>query len=443
MNNVLISQNKHWEKRYENLYKREVFEKLVKNLSLKHIQVLQGIRRSGKSSLFKLLINELCLNTDPMEILYINLDDPFFMKYSNEPTGFYEIIQTAKKLTQKNIKYLFLDEVQAINGWEKFVKSVYDSEEFTKIFITGSNSSLLNSQFATLLSGRYISTKVYPLSFSEILEINGIDNFLKLNKELPKVLKLVDDMMNYGSFVEVYELDDEFKREVLSTYYETILLKDCVANNQIRDIKSFKELGFYALTNLTSLYSYISLSKVLKINDKSIKDYISFLENSYLFSELKLFSYSLKEQINNKKKLYLSDNGFISLGYAFSSNYGKLLENLVFTELQKADFEIFYFNSDFECDFIAKKANKIIAIQVCYSLTEENKKREINAFLKLPFNVDEKYIITYNQRDKIDDIEVISFWEYFQGFNNNWNEDIKELSGSWGDFLSAKKIENI
>ena len=101
MNNVLISQNKHWEKRYENLYKREIFQKLVKNLSLKHIQVLQGIRRSGKSSLFKLLINELCLNTDPMEILYINLDDPFFMKYSNEPTGFYEIIQTAKKLTQK------------------------------------------------------------------------------------------------------------------------------------------------------------------------------------------------------------------------------------------------------------------------------------------------------------------------------------------------------
>lgn len=413
MNNVLISQNKHWEKRYENLHKREIFPKLVKNLSLKHIQVLQGIRRSGKSSLFKLLINELCLQTDPLEILYINLDDPFFMKYSNDPTGFYEIIQTAKKLTQKDIKYLFLDEVQAISAWEKFVKSVYDSEDFTKIFITGSNSSLLNTQFATLLSGRYISTKIYPLSFSEILQINNIDNFLKLNKELPKVLKLVDDMMNYGSFVEVYELENEFKREVLSTYYETILLKDCVANNQIRDIKSFKELSFYALTNLTSLYSYISLSKVLKINDKSVKEYISFLENSYLFSELKLFSYSLKEQINNKKKLYLSDNGFMNLGYSFSSNYGKLLENLVFTELQKEDSEIFYFNSDFECDFIVKQADKIIAIQVCYTLNEENRKREINAFLKLPFKVDEKYIITYNQKDKIDDIEVISFWEYF------------------------------
>lgn len=106
------------------------------------------------------------------------MDDPFFTKYSNDPTSFYEILQSAKKLTQKEIKYLFLDEVQAIEGWEKYVKSVYDSNEFEKIFITGSNSSLLNSEFATLLTGRYISTKVYLLSFKEILDINGIKSFL-------------------------------------------------------------------------------------------------------------------------------------------------------------------------------------------------------------------------------------------------------------------------
>ena len=263
MNNVLISQNKHWDYSYKNLYERDVFEKLLLNLQTKQIQVLQGIRRSGKSSLFKLMINHLSQNIDPQEILYINLDDPFFTKYSNNPKSFYEILQTAKKLTQKEIKYLFLDEVQAIKGWEKYVKSVYDSNEFEKIFITGSNSSLLNGEFATLLTGRYISTKVYPLSFHEILNINGIKSFLELNKQLPKVLKLVDDMMNYGSFVEVYQLQDDLKREVLSSYYDTILLKDCIANNQIRDIKGFKELSFYALSNLTSLYSYSSLAKAV------------------------------------------------------------------------------------------------------------------------------------------------------------------------------------
>jgi len=413
MNNVLISQNKHWENTYKNLYERDVFQKLLTNLQTKHIQVLQGIRRSGKSSLFKLMINYLSQNTDPKEILYINLDDPFFTKYSNDPKSFYEIIQTAKKLTQKEIKYLFLDEVQAIKGWEKYVKSVYDSNEFEKIFITGSNSSLLNGEFATLLTGRYISTKVYPLSFKEILRINDIKSFLELNKHLPKVLKLIDDMMNYGSFVEIYQLQDELKREVLISYYDTILLKDCIANNQIRDIKGFKELSFYTLSNLTSPYSYSSLSKAIKLNDKSVKDYIQALENCYLFSELKLFSYSLKEQINNKKKLYLCDNGFMNLSYSFSANYGKLLENLVFSELEKRGYEIYFYNKDIECDFIVKKEDNTIAIQVCYELDEQNKIREINGIKKLPFNVNEKYIITYNQKDTIENIEVVSFWEYF------------------------------
>lgn len=414
MNNVIISQNRHWDNSYKNLCDRDIFQKLIKNLNSKHIQVLHGIRRSGKSSLFKLMINHLSENIDPQEILYINLDDPFFTKYSNDPTSFYEIIQAAKKLTQKEIKYLFLDEVQAIYGWEKYIKSVYDSNVFKKIFITGSNSTLLSGEFAMLLTGRYISTKVHPLSFKEILQINGIKNYLELNKQLPKVLKLIDDMMLYGSFVEVYQIQDDLKREVLSSYYETILLKDCIANNQIRDIKGFKELSFYSISNITSLYSYSSLSKALTLNDKSIKEYIQALEDCYLFSELKLFSYSLKEQMNNKKKLYLCDNGFMNLGYNFSSNYGKLLENLVFSELQKIGYEIYFYNKERECDFIVRKENKTIVIQVCYELNDQNINREINGIKKLPFNVDERYIITYNQNlPSFENIKIVSFWEYF------------------------------
>lgn len=413
MNNVLLAQNKHWEKPYENLHQREIFASLLTNLATKHIQVLQGIRRSGKSTLFKLLINHLSLSTDPQEILYLNLDDPFFMKYSHHATGFYGIIQLAKKLTNKPIKYLFLDEVQAIDGWERYVKSVYDSGEFSKIFITGSNSSLLNGDLATLLSGRYVSTKIYPYSFRELLHINQITTYMELNKQLPKVLNIIDEMMQYGSFAEIYELPNEMKRELIKTYYDTILLKDCVANNQIRDIKSFKELSFYSLTNLTSLYSYATLAKAIDINDKSIKEYVAYLEDSYLFCELKLFSYSLKTQQNNKKKLYLSDNGFLLLGYSFLSNYGKLLENLVYSELQKRDFEVYYFSGNVECDFIAKKEQKTIAIQVCFELNPQNQKRELDGVAKLPFDVDEKYIITYNQNNTIEEIKIVSFWEFF------------------------------
>jgi predicted AAA+ superfamily ATPase len=413
MNNVIMAQNKHWNESYKNLYKREIFKKLERNLQTKHIQVIQGIRRSGKSTLFKLLINHLSQTIDPQEILYVNLDDPFFTPYRNDARKFYDIIQVAKKLTQKKVKYLFLDEVQNMKGWESYVKSVYDSELFTKIFVTGSNSTLLEGELATLLTGRYLSVQVHPLSFREILDINNINTYMQQIEEQPKVLKLVDDMMLHGSFVEVYDHDEEFRRDILNSYYQTILLKDCVANHTLRDVKSFKELSFYLLSNITSLYSYNSLGKAVGINDKSAKEYLSYLEESYLCTELKQFSFSLKEQQNAKKKIYFNDNGFVSLSFKFSSNVGKLLENLVLTELIKENYEVYFYNKGFECDFIVRKEGKIMAIQVCYELTAENRKREFNGLIKLPFEVDEKIVISYNQTEQLDDMRVISFWEYF------------------------------
>jgi len=413
MKNVIIAQNRHWSEPHKNLYERDIFQTLVRNLQTKHIQVVQGIRRSGKSTLFKLLINHLSQVVDPLEILYVNLDDPFFTPYQKDATKFYDIVTEAKKLTQREVKYLFLDEVQNIQGWESYVKSVYDSELFVKIFVTGSNSTLLEGELATLLTGRYLSVQVYPLSFKEILKINHITNYLQLVKEQPKVLKLVDDMMEYGSFVEVYEHDEAFRRDILKSYYQTILLKDGVTNNAIRDVKSFKELSFYLLSNVGSLYSYNSLAKAIAIHDKSAKEYLSYLEESYLCSELKQFSFSLKEQQNAKKKLYFNDNGFLLLSFKFSSNFGKLLENLVLTELLKQEYEVYFYNKNFECDFIAQKENKTVAIQVCYELTNENRKREFNGLKKLPFEVDEKIVLTYKQSEKSEEIRVVSFWEYF------------------------------
>ncbi len=413
MQNVIITQNTHWNKKYQNLYKRDIFERLERNLQTKHIQVIQGIRRSGKSTLFKLLINHLSQTIDPQEILYVNLDDPFFTPYQKDATKFYDIVQTAKKLTQKEVKYLFLDEVQNMKGWESYVKSVYDSELFTKIFVTGSNSTLLEGELATLLTGRYLSVQVHPLSFREILHINNINSYMQQVAAQPKILKLVDDMMSHGSFVEVYDHSKDFRRDILNSYYQTILLKDCVSNHAIRDVKSFKELSFYLLSNITSLYSYNSLGKAVGINDKSAKEYLSYLEESYLCTELKQFSFSLKEQQNAKKKVYFNDNGFVSLSFKFSSNMGKLLENLVLTELIKGEYEVYFYNKNFECDFIAKKEGKIVAIQVCYELNDGNRKREFNGLKKLPFEVDEKVVITYNQTEIVEDMRVISFWEFF------------------------------
>jgi len=130
MNNILISQNKHWENTYKNLYERDVFQKLLTNLQTKHIQILQGISRSGKSSLFKLMINYLSQSTEPKDILYINLDDPFFTKYSNDPKSFYEIIQTAKKLTQKDT----IENIEVVSFWEYFLNKKAQTLEKKKLF---------------------------------------------------------------------------------------------------------------------------------------------------------------------------------------------------------------------------------------------------------------------------------------------------------------------
>lgn len=147
MDKILLAQNKHWRgEPYEGLINRRALSSLLKKLHLKEIQVLLGVRRSGKSSIFKLLINHLAQNVDPGKILYLNLDDPYYAEVWKDPKTLYSILETAEKLTAAKIEYIFLDEIQNVRDWEKFIKSVYDSERFAKIFITGSNSSLLKGR---------------------------------------------------------------------------------------------------------------------------------------------------------------------------------------------------------------------------------------------------------------------------------------------------------
>jgi len=415
MEKLILSQNKHWKEKYKNLYQREILSTLTKRLELRQIEAIQGIRRSGKSTLFKLLINYLIKTKkiNPLEILYLNLDDPFFIQFAKDASKLHEVVEVAQKITNRDIHYLFLDEVQSIEGWERYVKSVYDMEAFQKIFVTGSNATFLDGKLAKLLTGRYLSTKVYPLSFKEIMSINEINSYMDILQKRPFVLKTIDEMMKYGSFVEVYKQKEEFKRNIIKSYYDTILLKDCVSNGNIRDIKSFKELSFYLINNATSLYSYSSVSKIAGITDMSAKEYIGSLEDSFLLQELKQFSYSLKEQNSSKKKIYLIDNGFMLLNFTFSKNLGTSFENLVFSELTKVGYELYFYHKNFECDFIAVKDNKTVAIQVCYELNEKNRKRELNGLLKLPIKCDEKVLITYNQSHKFEDIRVIPFYEFF------------------------------
>jgi len=413
----ILRHNSHWQKPYDNLYSRDILSSIISKIRLRQIHVLKGIRRSGKTTLFRLIINHLMKSVDSKSILYINLDDPYFTEIYSDSKHLYRLLELSQKITGVKVDYLFLDEIQNVEHWEKFIKVIYDNEVVKKIFITGSNSSLLDGEYATLLSGRYLQNRITAPSFLEILKINNIDNRLQLIQEKSRVLNIVDDMMEFGSFFEVLK-EPEYKRDIILSYYETIIFKDCIANNNLRDTKTFKEITNFIISNSTNLYSYNSIAKATGINDNSIKEYIRVLEDSYLCGEIRQYSYSLKEQIRSKKKIYINDNGFLTqTAFRFSKNLGSTFENLVYTEFVKQGYEIYFYNKDFECDFICKKDDKLIAIQVCYELTPQNRTRELNGLQKLKLKVDKKILLTYNQSDNIDDdIEVLSFWDYFATF---------------------------
>ena len=419
MEHAIINQNPHWAgKQYLHLQKRNVFESLLQNMQTKHIQILTGIRRSGKSSLFEMLINELMRQTSPKSILLLNMDDPLYFETWENPAAFYNLIETAEKITGEKIQYLFLDEVQAVKGWETFVKSVYDNNRFNKIFVTGSNSSFLQNEYSTLLSGRYLANAVYPYSFGEMLLHNKINSYFDLVSNTPKALKLLDDCLEWGCFPEIKSLkDNNIKTNLLKSYFDSIIMKDCVSRYQIADIATFKKLLLYAISNVGAVFSYKSMATAAGTNENTAKKYINILNDSHIIQDVSNFAFSLKENVRNSHKLYVADTGIINaVSYRFWDNKAKLFENFVFNELQKQSFdEITFANSGGECDFVVKKNFEYQAIQVCFELTPENSKREFGGFANIEkeTKLSKKTIITYNQEQKGDNVEVVPAWKYF------------------------------
>jgi len=415
MEAAIIKQNAHWQnKKYTALIDRMQTDNVLERLYLKEVQVLVGVRRSGKSSILKLVINKLSETINTKSILFLNFDDPFFVDINQDPKNLYLLVETAEKITGVKVEYLFLDEIQNVNKWEKFVKIAYDNELFKKVIVTGSNTNLLSGEYATLLSGRYISHNIYPFSIKEIMKFKGYRNTLDILSNKSQVLNIIDDVMQYGSFPQVYKTNKKHKRELLISYYDTILIKDCVLNNNIRDVKLLKYLTHYLISNNAKVYSYRSLAKAVGSNENTIRDYIEILKSSYIIDEINNFSFSLKVGAMQKNKNYCIDNGLIeAVAFKFSENKGRLLENLVFTEYRKSGYkEVYFYNQKNECDFIFKKDNRLTAVQVTYELNEYNREREIKALqeVKSKFGITDLKIITYNTSEDIEGIDVVPIW---------------------------------
>jgi predicted AAA+ superfamily ATPase len=421
METALILHNSHWSgKPFDIPIKRDLLGKLMKFHKTKEIQIISGIRRSGKSSLLKLYINELIKEVNPLSILYVNFDDPNFSEVFKNPEKLFDIIEFAQRMTKTKTEYLFFDEIQMVSSWEKFVKSVYDADVYKKICITGSNSELLDSNYSVLLSGRYIAHRIFPLSLPEILHHNNLINDIDIHSNRANVLNIAESMIKYGSFPEIIKAtDEEIKHEIALNYFDSIIIKDCIANNNIRDTVLFKELSYYLFNNISSMFSYNGIAKSILSNDITVKEYINVMKNAFLLYELSEFSFKIKQQIKSKRKIYCIDNGLISsVSLNFSQNKGQLFENFIFAELLKMGYKnIFFHNENHECDFIIKHNSELIAIQICYELNEQNKKREINGLLevKAKYATSKSYLITFSQSQIFDNkISAIPVYELYK-----------------------------
>jgi len=421
MEATLSRLNKHWEgQKYLSLYERKVAGGLKKKKNLPHIQVITGIRRSGKSMIFRLLINDLMEDRiDPKEILLLNLDEPIFAPLWENAAGLYQVVEAAEKLTSVKVKYLFLDEIQQLKDWELFAKGAYDTQCFKKIYITGSNSDLLQNRFATLLSGRYFANTVRPLSLKELMSFHGFSDLYSTVTRRPELLRLLDTFIKYGSFPEIVlnPPDDDIKTELLNSYYESVVLKDCIVYNQIRDSNLFYRLLHFLLSNAGAPFHYSSLAKAVGSNENTVRNYLSYAHRCYVITDITNFSFSLKVESRSQHKIYGIDTGLMNaVGFNFIQRGSMLLENIIYNELVNNEFSEIAFarQSNGECDFIAKKEGQFHAFQVCQELTPLNRTREIAGFNilgRLPLA--SKTILTYNQEDTVEDILATPFWRFF------------------------------
>ena len=374
---------------------RAVLKEVEAKIKLPHIVVLTGLRRSGKSTLLRQLMQKQYQDKD---FYYLNFEDERLFNFpAQEFNKLYEgLIALYGK---QNI--FFIDEIQNIARFETFLRRLY--EEGIKFFITGSSATLLSKELGTRLTGRHVDIIVRPFSFQELLELKGVKispKSLYQTEEKIQLKKYFEEYLFNGGMPEYLIYNDP---ELLVRVYEDTILKDIAIRYKVNNIVNLKQLYTYLLSNCGNKFSYNSLKKFTSIHSvNTIKKFIFYLEETYFARTINKFDYSYKKQIINDKKFYIVDNGFTAvLSQKVTKNYGWLLENLVFNTLNKEG-EVFYYAGENECDFLLIK-NKDIkkAVQVCFELNQENKERELagltEAMIKCKLN--EGLLLTNNQEE--------------------------------------------
>ena len=400
-------------------------------LHAEQIITIPGVRRSGKSSKMKLVINDLVkAGVSPQNILWMGFDDERLADMSQQDLN--EILEAYRELyptTPLSEVYMFFDELQLIEGWELFVMRIHKS--YCKhIYISGSNAKMLSQEIATSLRGWALEYRTYPLSFAEYCHFLAIPTE-RLNEQQTTQLRLAwDDYNRYGGFPEVVLTPDRLLRDkLLQTYYNAMLFRDLVERHSISSIGVLRYFIKRIMNNVTkptsinSLYNDIR-SQGLKISKDELYKWADYLCESFMFIRIPRYTPSLIAEETGLKKYYFIDNGMRqNILLPHSQDEGKLLESSVLLHLCRRCGElekVTYFLKEKECDFVLQHEDTVLQlIQVCWQMEDaETRAREIAGLLEARkvTHCDNLYIITHHQEETIEQdgwtIHVVPAWKW-------------------------------
>jgi uncharacterized protein len=344
--------------------------------------IITGIRRCGKSTLVSQLVNSKFPHA-----FFVNFEDIRLAGFETD-----DFTRLYSEIVKQGSKVICFDEIQLVKNWEIFVHQLL-REDF-QVFVTGSNASLLSRELGTHLTGRYLSTELFPFSYNE---------FLSCRKMEPNT-ESVREYMNVGGMPEYVKSGEG---QILSHLIDDILIRDISVRQSLRDVNTLRQLTVYLLSNVGNL---ISASKLIGMfgmkSATTFLEYFSFLSDAYLVEFIPQFSYSLKAQARNLKKVYALDLGFVSqVGMLFSENNGQRFENLIYLHLRNKANEIYYYKDKGECDFVTMENGQALElVQACYEINDLNFDREYAGLVEALkfFKKEEGIIVTMNQSDKFE-----------------------------------------
>jgi predicted AAA+ superfamily ATPase len=371
---VVSIQNELWLKK-ENGLLREKLPKI--KLHEGFANIITGIRRCGKSTLLHQLLSSIT-----GESMFLNFEDPRLSAFETD-----DFRRLDNEIKKRKVKNLFFDEIQMLENWELYVRQKLDEDY--RVMVTGSNATLLSKELGTKLTGRHISTELFPFSYNEYI------NFSKQEDNSETLSNYLKD----GGFPEFLKTKEP---TVLQQLLDDILLRDLAVRYGVRDISSLRRLAVYLISNIGKPISATKLTSLFNVKATStLLEYFSYMENAYLIFFVPKFSYSLQVQIRNPKKVYTIDLGlFTCNSIVFTEEHGRRLENAVFLHYRNKGKELYYFNEKKECDFIVFEKGVIQeAVQVCYDVNADNFKRETEGLLEALqfFGLDKGIIITLKQ----------------------------------------------